>query len=258
MKIWKKWWFWAIVVVALISAINTISSDPDTEPQKETNTSEKIIEPTTVEPSETAKTEAGENVKTEEPETAAGETNTEDKTNISAYQLVTMEGHPVLYDYLSSAHTFWDDYADGRIDFPDDYFDDYERGKTALIIFAYRPEHMIRKFEIYPDEEISLDEGLNLAKSYLPMDILKKWYVLKRSECYFFEKDNEYWYSLLYVPTESGEKSIEESGLDYNYAEVFIYVKNDIVTTICISSTSQTPNTGRDYEIKEWTHDFLD
>lgn len=255
-KIWKKWWFWALIVAVLIGGVIEY-----TEPEKEETINDTTETETTTEPIVTTEPEIKENAATEEP-TAEKESN-EEKQDISAYELVTMEGHPVLYDYLSTAHTFWDSYAEKRIDFPDDYFDDFQSGKTALVIDAWLSlerdldEHMIRAFEIYPNKEITLDEGLNLAKTYIPLDILGKWYEISQSEKYYFEKENRYRYSILYVPTEEGKGEIEKSGIDYNYIKVMINVENEIVTAIQIFSTNETPNLGHDYEVQEWNFDFL-
>ena len=253
-KIWKKWWFWALVVAVLIGGVIEFT-EPETE-EPATAIVEPTTEPTTTKEPETEKSEV-----TEEPETDS----TEDIKDISAYELLTMEGHPVLYDYLSTAHTFWNDYADGRIDFPDDFFDDYKTDTTALVIDAYintehnLKDHMIRGFEIYPNTELSLQEGLDLARSYLPMDILKKWYIKKHGDCYYFAERNEYIYYILYVPTEDGEKAIKELETDYNYACVNIYVENDIIKTIAISSVNKQPRTGNlnRSEIQEWDYDFF-
>lgn len=208
-------------------------------------------------------TDDGNLIEKTEPETEKNDT--EEIKDISAYELLTMEGHPVLYDYLSSAHAFWDNYAEERIDFPDDYFDDFQSGKTALVIDAWLSlerdvdEHMIRDFEIYPNKEISLDEGLDLAKSYLPLEIMKKWYYLSNSECYYSQEDNRHYYYLLYVPTESGKEEIEklENKYSYNYVMLLLYVKNGNVDVICIRSTNTVPREIYNYEAQEWTYDFL-
>lgn len=199
---------------------------------------------------------------TEAEKTTTKSVNNSEEKNISAYELISMEGHPVLYDFLSTAHTFWDNYAEKRIDFPDDYFDDFQAEKTVLVIDAWLSlehgfnEHMIRGFEIYPDKEISLDEGLNLAKSYLPMDILKKWYALEWSKCYYSEEDNVYQYYVLYEPTESGKENIDKQGLDYNYAGVSLTVQNDVVIGLSVISTNPLGRHTDGHEI-DWKYDFL-
>lgn len=252
-KVWKKWWFWALIVAVLIGGVIEFT-EPETE-EPTTATAEPTTEPTATKEPETEKSEV-----TKEPETEKN--STEEIKDISAYELVTMEGHPVLYDYLSAAHTFWDNYAEKRIDFPDDHFDDFQAGKTVLIIDAWLStereleEHIMRGFEIYPNKEISLNEGLDIAKSYLPLDILRKWYALEWSKCYYSEENNTYQYYVLYAPTESGKESIDEQGLDYNYAGVSLTVQNDIVIGLEVVSTNPL---GRNTDGKEidWEYDFL-
>ncbi len=186
---------------------------------------------------------------------------TDETTHMTAYQLVSMEGHPVLYDYLSTAHDFWDNYAEGRIDFADKHIN-YESGKTALMIDAYLSlernlkEHMIRSFEIYPKDKLSLDEGLDLAKSYVPMDILKKYYALEWSRCYC--KDEYSMYVILYKPTEDGKKTIETQNLDYNYVMVIIDTKDNCVTGIKIDSVYSLSRHINEYKETDWEYDFLD
>ncbi len=252
-KIWKKWWFWALIVAVLIGGVIEFT-EPETE-EPATATVEPTTEPTATKEPKTEKSEV-----TEEPETEKN--STEEIKDISAYELVTMEGHPVLYDYLSEAHTFWDNYADERIDFGDDVFYNPETGKTALSIETYLSlehaldEHMIRGFNIFPNKEISLSEGLDIVKTYLPLDILKKWYALEWSKCYYSEENNTYQYYVLYTPTESGKESIDKQGLDYNYAGVSLTVQNDIVIGLSVVSTNPL---GRNTDGKEidWEYDFL-
>lgn len=195
-------------------------------------------------------------------ETEKVEQKTDETTHMTAYQLVSMDGHPVLYDYLSTAHDFWDNYAEGRIDFADKHIN-YESGKTALMIDAYLSlernlkEHMIRSFEIYPNEKLSIDELLGLAKTYLPMDLLKEWYDLQWSHCYYYEEHNSYLYSWLYTPTEKGKDAIKEQNLDYNYAMVIIQMGDDFMPSISIRSTNSMPNLGKDYKEIDLEYDFL-
>lgn len=232
-----------------------------TEPEKEETINDAAVTENTTKPTITTEPETKEDAATEKATTEKG--SNEEIKDISAYELVSMEGHPVLYDYLSTAHTFWDNYAEKRIDFPDDYFDDFQSGKTALVIDAWLSlerdldEHMIRGFEIYPNKEISLDEGLDLAKSYLPLDIMKKWYALEWSKCYYSEENKEYQYYVLYVPTESGKENIDKQGLDYNYVGVSLTVQNDIVIGLSVVSTNPLGRTANGYKEIDWEYDFL-
>lgn len=193
--------------------------------------------------------------------------NPEDETELSPFQLISMKGHPVLYDYLSDAHDFWDDYSNGRIDFPDDYFDDYLSEKTVLVIDTYSAsvynakEKVINSFEIYPNKKISLKKGLELTKSYLPIELMKKWYTLKHCDRYHFEDDKAgvYYYSALYVPTKKGKKAIKKLKVKYNYVSILIYVKNNKVLNIEIGTVYHTPHwrTGVELKTKKWSYDFL-
>ena len=195
-------------------------------------------------------------------ETEEVEPKTEERTHLTAYQLVSMDGHPVLYDYLSAAHDFWDNYAEGRIDFGDTYYEN-ESGECALSMETYevlerdQKEHMIRSFEIYPNEKLSLDKLLELAKTYLPMDVLREWYILNWSDCYYYEKENSYIYSMLYTPTDKGKEAIEKQNLDYNYAMVIIQMGDEFMPSILIRSTNSMPNIGNEYQRLEWEYDFL-
>ena len=197
-------------------------------------------------------------VPTEEPSHEKAIVSSE-KKKLSGLELLSMDGHPVLYDYLSNAHTFWDSYADGRIE----YDGDYQSGKTVLMIETYEmfeldlKEHMIRSFEIYPDEKLSLKDGLELTKTYLPLDVMKKWYALEDSECYCFKEDNEYWYCALYTPTKKGRKAINKSKLDYGRVFVLICIQKNIVDSIRIDSAYMLPNTGSNYKVKKWSYDFM-
>lgn len=191
----------------------------------------------------------------------AGTTSDKEKiTELSGHELITIDGHPVLYDYLSTAHKVWDEYADGRIDFADDYSDDYKAGKTVLVVDAYtaieqgKEEHEIKGFEIYPSEEMTLDNSLEIAKSYIPMDILEKWYSLAWSRKYIKEESERY--EILYTPTENGKAAFDSQEKDYNYVAISIHIENGNVEFIGISSTnplSRMPG----YQQQEWEYDLL-
>lgn len=238
----------------MISGTNTINYNKDQQNKENTESTETNIAEETKQAEETT------------PQTEVQtQTEKEEETSTSTNRLITMENHPVLYDYLSAAHTFWDNDAERSIDFPDDYFDDYKEGETVLIIDAYvdterdKADHLIRGFEIYPDTKIALDEGLEIAKTYLPLDILKEWYTKEHSYCYYFDDSNEYIYNMLYVPTEEGKNGIKESGKDYNYVCINVYLENDVVKAIAISSVNSTPKTGNlnRSEKTEWDFDFI-
>lgn len=196
-------------------------------------------------------------------ETETNETKTDEPKRLSDYELISMDGHPVLYDYISDAHDFWDDYADGRINFDDIYFNN-ESGDCVLSMTTYevlernQKEHMIRSFEINLKEKMSIKKLLKLAKSYLPINILKKWYSLKLCECYYEKKSDSYIYTILYEPTENGKKAIKKQNLDYNYAMVIIQMGNEIMPSISICSTYSMPDIDDDYKQVEWKYDFVD
>lgn len=63
-KIWKKWWFWALVVAVLIGGVIEFT-EPETE-----EPATAIVEPTT-EPTVTKEPETEKNEQTEEPTTTA-------------------------------------------------------------------------------------------------------------------------------------------------------------------------------------------
>lgn len=74
--IWKKWWFWTIVVVVLVSGVNTFTNNSSTEseqPKQETTekqTAEENREPETEKPTEPVK----ETVETDEESAMVKET----------------------------------------------------------------------------------------------------------------------------------------------------------------------------------------
>ena len=71
-------------------------------------------------------------------------------------------------------------------------------------------------------------------------------------------ESNSYDYMLFYVPTESGKENIDQQKLDYNYVEVILHVKNDVVKTIDISSTYTSYRNRGEYELQDWHYDFLE
>ena len=68
--IWKKWWFWAIIIVVLISGTNTISNNSTHEAEPQKQVADESTEKQTAEETQ----EQTEPAKTEEESTTAEET----------------------------------------------------------------------------------------------------------------------------------------------------------------------------------------
>lgn len=74
--LWKKWWFWAIIVVVLISGINTISNDSTNEPEPQKQvTTENAKKQTAEETQEQTERE-------KEPDSTAEESTTAEEKHI--------------------------------------------------------------------------------------------------------------------------------------------------------------------------------
>jgi len=112
----------------------------------------------------------------------------------SDMDLITRSGHPTYYGSVSLAHSVWSDARKGKIIFPDSY-DKYSK-ETILILEAYKNSDLIRGIEIYFSNfeqpvQLSVDEVLKIATTYLPFDIVNKYYKFGGSELIVPDQNNK-------------------------------------------------------------------
>lgn len=166
--------------------------------------------------------------------------------------------HPKLYDAGKIAEEFAEGY-DIVITSPHAY----DADKTELSFKIYGPQYprgdeMLQGIEIYPRQNnLDLDEAMELAQDYLPLDVVKKWYEQKWSKIYYDYNGGSDLYAQLYVPTTDGKNWIKESGNQYNYVLVLVEMKDGTAQNIILRTTNSMPNTGRGNRTEEWHYSIL-
>lgn len=147
--------------------------------------------------------------------TVTVQTTTESKfpTDIS---ILTAEGHPTYYGSMSSAHLVWDTADSRKIS-----FDESNRKRHAIIYLDSRSSNTIHNIEVYFNHskelnDISLDDALRIASSYLPYDILSRYYDFSDSYCVSPKDENheETYYVVSYRLNESGKSTDYDGSVD--------------------------------------------
>lgn len=209
-----------------------VTREPESEPptsQQETKPPAQVSEPS--EPEEVTPTET-----TPEPDRVDL---TLEPTIHSDWEIITREGHPTFYGSVEHSHLIWDDVEKGKIVFPDGY--DKWGDSTILSMEAYRNSDLIR--EIYvslvnfdvPTEK-TLDEILPVVASYMPYEVMDKYYEFRRS--YSIEpdegkEDTDNYFVVSYGLTDEGKTAYYEKEHEYS---------GSIDVIICTNENGQVKN----------------
>lgn len=111
----------------------------------------------------------------------------------SDLEIITRNEHPTYYGSVEQSHAVWDDVKDGKVVFADGY--DKYQDNTILIMDAYRNSDLIRDIEIYFSNfdkpvNFSVKDVLPIIASYMPFDVIKKYYKYNKSEKILPDKEN--------------------------------------------------------------------
>jgi len=101
------------------------------------------------------------------------------------WEIITREGHPTYYGSVEDSITVWGDAEKGKVHFAGSV--DEAGGNTILSMWAYRKSDLIReisvsflRFEEPPT--LTVEEVLPIVASYMPYEIMDKYYQFMRSE----------------------------------------------------------------------------
>ena len=182
----------------------------------------------------------------------------------SDLETIKASGHPTYYGSVEDAHTAWENTSKGKVIFPDS-FDRYKSGKTIITMSGYRDEKnaIIRGFEIYfmncqPAVSIELDTALDIAKTYLPLDVLSEYYDFNDS--YFLPEGNGKGgnYVVRYHLTDSASEGYYAKEHSYAGQMNIIFYVNDSGYVDYFTIGMQMPNgTTATVEAVEWQYDFM-
>ena len=154
--------------------------------------------------------------------------------------IITRDGHPTYYGSVEESHKVWDDVEKGKIHFGDKSYG--HNDKPILSMSAYRNEDVIRSIDVNFENfnnnpNLDIDEVIPLVASYMPYDIMDKWYVFGRSELIASDDGTKAnYYVITYSLTDEGGDAYYSKEHSYSGSiDVIIQVHDDIVQSFNIS-----------------------
>lgn len=154
-------------------------------------------------------------------ESTTYKSNTTEQIKNSDLEIITREGHPTYYGSVKSSHNVWKDVKKNKIIFADSY-DNY-KDTTILSMSAYRNSDLIRGISVNFNNfeepcKMTVKEVLPIIASYMPYDIMDKYYQFDKSESIQPDegKDGEYYYVISYNLTDSEKKAYDLKEHEYS------------------------------------------
>lgn len=166
--------------------------------------------------------------------------------------------HPKLYDAGEMAEEFAEEY-DGVI--TSTYA--YDNDKTELSFNIYgsqypRGDKMLHGIEIYPrHNSLDIEQAMDLAQNYLPMEVIKQWYEQKWSKIYYDYDGDSTLYAQLYTLTSEGKNWVEENDNGYNYVLILVKMHDGVAQNIVLRTTNSMPNVGQKPRTEDWDYTIL-
>ena len=153
----------------------------------------------------------------------------------SDMDVLLREGHPTYYGSVKKSHEIWSDIRNKRIQFADDF---YSTSNNAFLIMSNSHngsdiiKNIIIDFTSFTENpNLSLEEALPIAASYLPFDIMDQYYEFGRS----FIAPNSAGEKYYCVTYRLNEKARTDYSHDYSGTiDVLFFVKGDVVQSIDI------------------------
>ena len=196
--------------------------------------------------------------------------NGENVSSETDLEIVTRVGHPTYYGSVAASHTIWDDVKKEKILFGDDIgsFGD----ETILSMSAYRNSDLIRgvcisfsNFEI--PVTFTIEDVLPIIASYMPYDIMDKYYQYSESKSLVPNSNNtstyDKYYIITYLLNDDGKKAYSEGAKEYSGSiDVIINAdENEIVDSFSIGFGTprwmQSSNLNKnDYHQEFWDCDL--
>lgn len=219
-QFYKKWWFWAAAMFILFGCVGTSNS------MNEDN-----------------KSDIAEMSQRDEKET---------KNSV-----IFSANHPKLYNNGKDAEDFAKKY-----DSVVTKARDYEKDKTEIVFNIYAPqtspkETILHEIELYPQRDLNLDEVMELAKEYLPMNVIRDHYVQEWSKKYCQKEDGARLYAQLYTPINRESEWLKNSEVEYNYVLIFTEMLDDKAKYVVLRTTNDMPNTDRNCKTEQWDYTII-
>lgn len=211
----------------------------------------------------------------------------------SDLELITRPNHPVLFSSTDSAHEFWGDEngflgwkdrSDKKISYPDTTTNSLGSGVdwSPCILamdsdmsfgncyndYIFNIHICLNNFEI--PVNLSLDEALEIASSYLPHDTLNTYYEYNYSSCYEpidLSEHDDYYYEVSYSPIDDSSQDLILDNISYKFPLINITLRKsndggitdiwiDLHQSICRYGRNSIAYGGEYYE-SEWNCDLF-
>ena len=183
-------------------------------------------------------------------------------------EIIMRPGHPTYYGSLEKAHEVWGDIETGRI-----HFGDVEYGhddKPILTLDSSRDSDLIRTvliiFDYFSEQpNYSLDDAVEIAASYMPFEIMEKYYEFQKSRMIAPDESREgdaIYYVISYHLTDEGKDAYDSKEHAYSGSiDVVMEAKDERIRSINISYG--TPRwmgylSKNEYHEEEWNCDLFD
>ncbi len=174
------------------------------------------------------------------PETSSESIHTTTETDL---EIISRPGHPTYYGSVASSHIIWDDVPQNKIIFGDQ--NETFGEETILSMNAYKDSDLISSINIcFSNFETStnftIEDVLPIVSSYMPFDIIKKYYHYEGSKLLVPDNDNKKrtkYYTISYGLTDEGHTAYYNGTHDYSGSIDIIITsnENDIIENFSIT-----------------------
>ncbi len=252
--------FWLVVLIIGLSGNNnnSIKYAVESETEKESE-SKDIIETIPSEPM----------IATRDNNTEEDNITSFEEVRIDLMDIINIKGHPVYYDETKKAKEVWDNYIGKEVFISPKTYDHTENAvliiKDLYDIFDEEQSRIVG-FDIYlnkMEDPVSLDQALNIASDFLPIELMKQYYSFEES--YIIAGKDLYMHIVHYKVTEEGLKIREETKESIFTMPYEIYVMLDGEESISLLRITEKleneyweSNHWNNVEERiEWDYDFL-
>jgi hypothetical protein len=186
------------------------------------------------------------------------EVNQETNLEMTDKELLTLEGHPILYDDYEEAKGFWKEYD--KVMFLDaDSIKDHRNELLILCENNDRIDNIRIKLTNNNNQKVTINDIVMISRTYIPSKLIEKYYEYDRS---FFEtKDGEgkevYYYA--WKMNEEGKLAKKDKAFNFMKAKIAIRITHLIESDEWVVEINETvkglheKKGSSGYTVKDWT-----
>ncbi len=173
------------------------------------------------------------------------------------FDLLRREGHPIYWGDADEAKELWDDISNKVIIGPESYHDYSDQ--TILTYRAY-DDNKIRNMQFYfknmMDYTVSIEDAFLIAEEYMPLEIMKQYYVF--DESYISDKQDKKQYIIRYHLNDEGKEAYDNGLSLTGILGVTINENKDgNADSLIINFPNDRHVSPYDESSREWHYDFL-